>query len=1257
MQDKKTIQQPGCWGCMCSSILPPKGICQFGGDNCVNGIYSPCFKYKMCKTIPKSNSHYHASLKLLLCICMLFSACSRFALADACTVMGEVLDGISGKGLAGAEVFLVNIERNIPSRAMTDSRGEYVFNLVYPPGLYRIIVKLEGYRTVEYGPLSVRINDVTIPVPPIELQPTTGASGAVTAEGRTAVLNSSDPTLKLVLEPDLVQALPLGGVRSFDQLALLAPGVTEVHSSSGAGPGVGQGVGTPGQFSVNGQRGRNNGFMVDLSDNNDQDVGVRRQGYVSLVPQSIESIQNYQVLTGNYTAEFGRNSGSIVNAISRSGGNRIHGTAYGYFTNSSLSARNFFDQNEGPVTGKSPFRRSQAGMILGGPFAREKAFWFTAFEQQHIKDRPEKHFSVPIPDQRSFFGHSPLTYSEDNHTDGQGGRLDDLTEYFQYDEGVALFGVAGRALWGLVPLPNNPVGPYGSNTYTQQLSGDGKGSIFSVKGDGKLSSDNTLTVRYNFTGDHRTLPATGEAINSSICPSVRTQNVSLFLNSTPSSTYSNQARFSFGRTRLNFREASESPLLFGSRDQSEILALLSPGSVLQQMLDTPIATDFGAESYGPFGSTGALGQISIKPFSPIGVDVFNFPQKRINNTFQIADTFIIHKDSHTLRVGLDIRAVQQNSRLDRAIRPLAQFGGAVGTEINLLGGVVRGTDLASIGYATGFLQTLVPDFDEDGIPDFDTSVGLRFAEYSAFLMDDWRIAPGLNLNYGVRLELSTVPVEAAGKIESALIDPLTGVPASTAPDALAAYEPAFDHTVAALESVLGGRTKIYEGGARNWAPRVGVAWDLGGRRKILLRAGYGLFYDQTISAVTSQSRNVFPHLIPLNSAGLDIPLQGILLSNPQYLTLDDLQQEWPIVRPGSIQTMGIPAGYFRGVIGLLNSRYGQGIAFTLPEQKLATPVAQQFHITAEHEIIPDLLLSIGYFGSRGTHLTRFRSPNGGITGKPKFRSEWSEAFPPLSDLIGNTESPPREDARLGAYTTYENTASSSYHALQIHSKGRLFYDRLLFTASYTWSHALDDVSDVFDGMGFFSLPQSEHDLRSERASANFDARHRLAVSYVWEFSLWKIGDCSLSGIFTARSGQPFTVHTSFDVNNDGNYTDRLNTTLDIRKVDGGSAQYELPGGSLNEGIAADYLASPGMNGRIGRNTFRARGIASVDLAFTKIFRLERGISLQGRVEVFNAFNRTHFGVPVRILEAPSFGSSADTSVNARQLQLALKLNF
>src|SRR5207244_10549264 len=137
--------------------------------------------------------------------------------------------------------------------------------------------------------------------------------------------------------------------RSFDDFALLAIGVAPPPQTLGsvAGPGVGAGVGSAGQFSVNGLRSRANNFTVDGSDNNDEDIGVRRQGFVALVPQPIESIQEYQLITLLAPAQFGRNIGAQVNAVSKSGGNQTHGTVYGLFNSSQLNSRKFFDTNFG----------------------------------------------------------------------------------------------------------------------------------------------------------------------------------------------------------------------------------------------------------------------------------------------------------------------------------------------------------------------------------------------------------------------------------------------------------------------------------------------------------------------------------------------------------------------------------------------------------------------------------------------------------------------------------------------------------------------------------------------------------------------------------------------------------------------------------------------------------------------------------------------------------------------------------------------
>src|SRR5207247_7206504 len=155
---------------------------------------------------------------------------------------------------------------------------------------------------------------------------------------------------------------------------------------------------------------------------------------------------------------------------------------------------------------------------------------------------------------------------------------------------------------------------------------------------------------------------------------------------------------------------------------------------------------------------------------------------------------------------------------------------------------------------------------------------------------------------------------------------------------------------------------------------------------------------------------------------------GLFLGSPQYLTLNDLTRELPVIRIGSISTTGTPGSYFRSLIGLLNNTYGQGVAFTLPTRELFTPYAQHFHLTIEREIATNIMVSAGYVGSRGVHLTRFRSPSGGLSGRPDFEVVRSTLFPACFDFKGKTASPARAASRRGACPLFEYPPGSRYSA-------------------------------------------------------------------------------------------------------------------------------------------------------------------------------------------------------------------------------------
>jgi hypothetical protein len=227
-------------------------------------------------------------------------------------------------------------------------------------------------------------------------------------------------------------------------------------------------------------------------------------------------------------------------------------------------------------------------------------------------------------------------------------------------------------------------------------------------------------------------------------------------------------------------------------------------------------------------------------------------------------------------------------------------------------------------------------------------------------------------------------------------------------------------------------------------------------------------------------------------------------------------------------------------------------------------------------------------------------------------------------------------------------------------RGR-FHRALQYQIAYTFSKATDDVSDVFDLAGASALPQDSFSLAAERGPANFDARHRLAYYFSYTFSRFAergraaralLGGLQLAGTGQFQTGQPFTVNSIFDVNLDGNLTDRLDNTNGI--VITGNAAQPL---RLATDNTFSMLAAVGQDGRVGRNTFRAGKLLDLNLAVIKDFAFTTTKKMTVRMEIFNFINRANFGVPERFLEEPGFGRATNTVTPARRIQFALKYSF
>ncbi len=1304
---------------------------------------------------------------------------------------GTVTNSETGAIVTGAAVQIINQQTNQAVPKISDSRGRFYAGLL-APGIYIIRVSAPGFltkevrqrlfitRTGEVVPVPVALDPVppvpvATPTPTVLGMPGTNPNpapspGSALNEEDTDIrarINASDARQGGSFTEEEVSTLPLGATtftRTFDELTLLLPGVAPPPQTLGsvAGPGVGAGVGSAGQFSVNGLRSRANNFTVDGSDNNDEDIGVRRQGFVALIPQPIESVKEYQAITLLAPAQFGRNIGAQVNAVSKSGGSEHHGTVYGFLNSSQLNARNFFDNTFGnavsplrvgnqdviladdvsinsnaqlvpvnprPLTvrngsgGENSFTLGQGGFVLGGPLERGRGagnpghlFYFIAGETYRQRASQEESFAVPTVEQRGAFG----TGASGLFFDPFNGNTDnaDATAF------AVPTSAGGDAIFSLFPFANNPEGVYGANTFTQTLPADAEGKVISAKFDANFKyrgRQQSLTNRYNYTQDSRTIPVTGGAIFSSLRPRVRTQNNSFFFNSELSGANSsrpmfNQLRLSYGRTRLNFEEVRDqeyalpntlvpnTPFLLNApllenftlpRVLSDTQFGANTGPIVY--LATPGATVQNTTQLGPTGQVrrlGAVGQVSIAGFSPLGVDVFNFPQRRVNNTYQVADELTMRTSGHSLVFGVDMRRSELNSELPRNSRPLVTFAGApelaFDTEAETFaftGRYVRPETLAAASAPSGFFQTLALNGE--------SAIGLRFYQLNFYAQDTWRVRPTLSLSYGLRYEYNTPPREVNRRIEDTFNSPLLDF-------------------VPGLKNFIGDRTQIFEPDRNNFAPRVSVAYapKLFGRERGLtvIRAGYGLFYDQILGAVVSQSRNVFPSFLTVNFAGGLNNLRFIEGARPgtdscpnnpnTFFTRCSFSFINPsnplpnltgtpgggvrLVQPGTLNNLN-PALTFAQTINFIDAivRGGGGIppvsgfGATLPAQQLDTPMAHHFSFTVDQQLGSNLTLGASYVGTRGSKLLRFTTPNlgpnayvapisftflqpGGATVVPPAPDFFGLTLPPgtrLSSTADITGGRPVPNA--GTIFRFETTAESRYHALQLQARGR-FRRGLQFQASYTFAKATDDVSDVFDLAGASSLPQNSLDLSGERGPANFDVRHRFAYNFIYEFSragyenrvLRSVFDgLQLAGTGSLQSGQPFTVNSIFDVNLDGNLTDRLNSTQGLERTGDRRQPLRL------SGDPTALLAPIGQNGTVGRNSFRAGNIIELDLALIKTLKLGEERSIVLRMDAFNFINRANFGIPVRFLEAPGFGQSVNTVTPGRRIQFALKFNF
>ena len=1113
----------------------------------------------------------------LILVPTLWVALASVLLANPTATLSGRVTNRQGQVLSEVQVTATQIETNQRFRTRTNRLGLYRLpNL--PPGQYRVIIRLLGYRTIVKPDLELHVQDAVV----LNFSMQVGSViASVTELGGIPLIRTESATLGTTIRPQVMTELPSLTRNPYDFVGV----------SSGATPAsVRRGIG----FALNGQRAESGGFLLDGSANNEP----YNSGPGQIVP--LDAVQEYRLLTNNFTAEYGRNAGFIANVITKSGVNEFHGNAYYFRRNSGLAANTFENNSRGlprPV-----FNRQQLGGTLGGPVYRDKVFFFAAVEPIVVRSSAALSYYVPTPQLLSVS--SPGT----NAIFDRFPLPSNLSETDISTRTVCPFGRAcgSKIGAGFVTLPalasTSRTGPVDAGAGPPQDT-----YLWTARIDTSIGPRTVLNTRYAFQ-DHARLATVDQPYSSLLDRSFHLRNQTMTVNLT---------RFWTG----NF--LTESRLVFNRLFQQRAIRLSE-----------------GFPSFVITGDeiSGAVGSLAL----PSGRNGDGGAQ----NEYQFQQMANWVRGRHNLKFGASLVHLRDNqtpaeSTLTRhnhvEFRDLQRFvdGRVSSFQIHL----------DPRGKVPG--ELLPPPFGS-----FNPRRHYRFNDWACFLQDSWKVSPRLTLSPGVRYEYfgsghrigQEKRLEASfyrGEGTTSLEQMANGRLLRTA-DAPGHY-----------------RNHFFPPSKTNISPRMGLAYDLTGRGRLVFRAGIGRFYERLPGFVYE---NVNPPAFSVVRIS-GVPLAPALFEDPYSLF-----PSRPLSLPPS--------------------------AISHLDQDLTTASTWAWNATLQQDWDNKLLLAASYVGSNGQDL--YRPVNANRLGSGRFLGR------PGERLVNH----------VAALITVGNQARSSYHGMQLRIDSlRLRRFGLQYGLNYTWSHSLDNVSSLAgdDSLtGGAGLPLDAFDPDLDKGPSDHDVRHRMVGHFVWQIpgaartrglTRLFLAGWQFSGIVSFQSGQPFSLWDGrvFDRELSDNTRPRLTgqapallgtgeRQVDVRTP---NAFLILPinrvrnsnGSCIAEAapFACQLSVNGPFDGSLGRNTFRRPGTHFQNVALAKNIDLPEvggveGLKLQFRAEFYNLFNHSNLYVKPATTNvaassfntdlgsrAPgvvaSFGTPAGFPQEARQIVLAAKLIF
>jgi Carboxypeptidase regulatory-like domain/TonB-dependent Receptor Plug Domain len=1098
----------------------------------------------------------------MIAISVIGFAFTANAQTESARIQGTVTDA-TGAILAGATVKVTSSGTAREITAVTGADGTYSI-LSLQPGRYQIEVTQTSFKTTK--------QEVTLEVAQtadlnFSLEP--GAvSETVTVTFDVPQVESNTSAIGEVIQGREAVELPLNG-RNVLELARLTPGVTQ-GIPGGFATGVSGNAETyrarntgGAALSINGQRTQANNFLLDGVDNNESLVNT-----INVFP-SAEAVQEFRVQTSVASAEFGRGGGGIINSVVKSGRNQFYGSAFLFLRNDDLDARPTFEAT------KREFRRGQFGGTIGGPIWKDKAFFFGDYEGlRQFLPVSQDFAAVPTTAFRNGDFSALATQLRDpltaqnicvtgTTTNGILCANGNGVAFNRLDllPGSRLNPVALRYLRAF-PLPNLP--GFQSN-YVTTRNETTNTDTFDIRGDVSLTESHQMFSRVSWGNFDQTttsrLPALPAGFGSGTNPT-RTKGVVVGLNSVLSGSIVNELRVQANRIKYGY-----TPPFF----------------------DQAISGDLGIPNANRDASLGggALiggynGQLEYTgDFGPYIV-----PQ----DTYQLVDSVSFSTGNHTVKVGGTI--LRRDVALYRPNRGKGYFF-LIGNGDPSQCGNAASTGHEQADLLIGFVcnYQIGPPFG---------TVGTRNWENGLFVQDDWKASKNLTLNLGLRYEYFTNPTEMYGRQAN------------------------FDLSTGRLIVASGGDDSLTETDTNNFGPRIGFAYDIGGKGKSTIRGGYGMFYFLDRGGIDNQLAQ-------------NPPYSGFSQFNYQDGVRISLSGRAPNGSNDSRLATGVlPLGSVSSVN--LNNPQNVQVLAVKPDNQVSN--IHQFNVQYQRQLTNDTALSVGYVGTRGRNLILYYNLNGNVR------------------QVGTNVVCPNGVTTVPCYgngaraIVRDDIGKSQYDSLQVQLERR-FSNGWQYRAAYTLSKTKDNGEGAFDSAADLNLNFVE-----PFATSRLDFPHVFSFASVYDIPYGRgrkwgsdipavlnviIGGWQLNGIFRAQSGQ------TFDVRRDGV---RVDLTGD--PYGGPAGQY------LNRAAFVD--APAGRFGNLGRNSLLGPSTHNFNLGLTKNFAVYERFKLQFRAEFFNITNTPQLTPPNTDLNNTStfngFGTIRSTyGFTNRQIQFGFRLEF